>query len=141
MRPAPDRPVMPAFREASSTPRAGAVATDWREQAREIGRHQEIEATRGPGMFNTGRTSGANSAMGAGAGGGSPTSTLLDRPLAPALARRLAGQGPVVSEKMVGGAWEIRFKNGGCLHIPLQVPHGQESQVVPNEWVMTNCPD
>lgn len=65
---------------------------------------------------------------------------LADRPALPALAQRLGPPAAVVSETMVGGSRLIRFRDGRCLQIPVDVPAWRESRVVPTEWTTTNCP-
>ena len=65
---------------------------------------------------------------------------LADRTVLPALAQRMGPPTAMVSETMVGGSRQIRFRDGRCLQIPVDVPAWRESRVVPTEWTATNCP-
>jgi hypothetical protein len=67
---------------------------------------------------------------------------LVDRPLAPALARRLGRSLTMVGEQVLAdGSHLIRFSGNRCLVVPRLLPAWRESQMVPTELVPTNCPD
>lgn len=59
--------------------------------------------------------------------------------VAPALAKALAGPSQVQEVARADGTRVIRYSGNRCLHIPAHVPIWRESQVVPTEWVATNC--
>lgn len=86
------------------------------------------------------RSGAQTSGSGAGSAGAEAVPSLAERPALPGLARKMGPPPVLVSEKMVGGNRLIRFRDGRCLEIPVNVPAWRESRVVPTEWVTTNCP-
>ena len=98
--------------------------------------HVDVEAARALARGSYGGPAGKEGGSVAAESG----PALADRPALPALAQRLGAPAAVVSETMVGGSRLIRFRDGRCLQIPVDVPAWRESRVVPTEWTTTNCP-